>query len=303
MHTISHDSFETARKAAEQAYRALPSHQQDQLDSFVIQVGTQFIHCLATEPFLQLIQIRDRDALLRLIHPCLTDWLRHFQPEEQPAVTIACAGSVLAVMLTLWIAEACAHAGEDGWRTVYSNGLRSVVQDRLRNMEHEQGVMDFYRSLGTPTPAPSGPNPRADSLTYKLEDRTDLAPETKMNVLRNLMEARNHQGITTPDGVFRTDFLQYNRSSLEAARKFFEANPRLSVNQFAVYIYACCEALQEPIPGPREEDTKKTLRQCRNLGYLLLALPRLSQDGWLREYVDKYLGRKALFGRESLREP
>ncbi len=303
MHTISQDSFETARKAAEQAYRALPASQQDQLDRFVIQVGTQFIHCLAKEPFLQLTQTQDRDALLRLIYPCLSEWLRQFQPEEQPAVTIACAGSVLAVMLTLWIAEASGHAGEDGWRTVYSNGLRSVVQERLRNMEHEQRVTDFYRSLGTPAPAPCGPNSLADSPTYKLEDRADLAPETKRNVLRNLMEARNHQGITTPDGVFRTGFLHYNPVSLEAARRFFAVNPRLSVNEFAVYIYACCEALQEPIPGPREEDTKKTLRECRNLGYLLLALPRLSKDGSLREYVDKYPGRKALFGRQPLREP
>jgi hypothetical protein len=85
--------------------------------------------------------------------------------------------------------------------------------------------------------------------------------------------------------------------SLEAARRFFEVNPEVTVEHLTDIVDACIDTLQEPLPSMREEDTHKHLRKCSNLSYLLLMLRQVIREcGWLEIPVARYLTRQELFG-------
>lgn len=296
MQTISSVPFETARREVEQAYRALTSSRRDEVDMFVLNHGTAFIENIPEAHFISLVGMGNRDELLGHIHPSVVEWVGRFEPGQR---SVPCAGPVLAVMLALWIDQRSGNSSDSRWRTPFSNAIGSAVSRRLRNIEHARMVAEFYRGVGSPAQAPLPDDPRTRSPTSRLEHGAELPAETKVNVLRNLIDARNHRGITTPDGIFRTGHLVYNKWSLEAARRFFEANPRLSVAGFEMFLYACHQALETPISPPTEDDDDKMLRECRNLGYLLSALPRVAKGRGPEDAIEVFLGKRALFGPQA----
>ena len=94
---------------------------------------------------------------------------------------------------------------------------------------------------------------------------------------------------------FAPGFSDHARS-LEAARRFFQANPRVSPGDLIALVQGCRQVLEMPLPGPCEDDENKLLRKCASLSYLLTALRQVVRESKFELPVEKYLTKSELFG-------
>jgi len=251
------------------------------------------------EDFRWLIEQREEDQLIHGILPWVADSLPRVNPGGFGGLPEELAVLGLSVMLVHWI---CSGSGSTRWRTPISNLIPEAIQKRLMAMAEAKAEAEeqqsFYDRIGTPVAPQAEDAPRRKNPTESMSDRIDLAPEVKVNLLQNEMDALNERVITTPDGVARRGCLKYHSRSLEAARRFFCVNPEVSAGDIASIMANSLEVLEEPPPSASEEDTNRHLRKCCNLSYLLQLLGPVLKECGPELPVDRYLSKAELFGKD-----
>ena len=272
----------------------------DHLQSLVIEHGPALIHCASDDEIHQLLEIRSAEDLVQVISPQILAYVSGLSAGQIQSVPPDLLHLALRVMLALYIESRALRRSADGWHIPFSSLIGRAIDLRLAAIQESERQRDYYASLGTPAEPPTTPDPLARSPTVELESDPSLTPEVKVNVLRNALDACNRRGITHCDGQFRTNFLTYHRRSLEAAGRFFTANPEVTPVDFIGIINACSEVLEQPLPPLKVEDPFKHLRKARDLSYLLLQLRQVIQEcPFTHGTITRFLSKQELFGRES----
>jgi len=289
------ESFASIHERFRHQYLGLPWNQRDQLNRLIHNSSTQFLHGMQEEDFRWLIEQREEDQLIHAIVPSVTDFLPRVNPGGFGGIPQELAVLGLSVMLVHWI---CSGSGSNRWRTPFSNLIPDTIQKRLKAMEEAEKQQAFYDGVGTPVEPQAEDAQTRKNPTESMSDRIDLAPEVKVNLLQNEMDALNERVITTPDGVARRGCLKFHPRSLEAARRFFCVNPQVSAGDIASIMANSLDILEEPLPSAREEDKNRHLRQCHNLSYLLQMLRPVLKECGPELPVDRYLSKAELFGKD-----
>jgi len=289
------ETFASIHERFRLQYLGLPGNQPTRLSELIFHMSSRFLNAMEEEDFRWLSVQTEEDQLIHRMLPSVADFLPRANPDGLGDISPELAVLGLSVMLVHWI---CAGSGSTRWRTIFSNGIPGTIQKRLKAMAEAEKQQSFYDGIGTPAaPQADDAQPRKNP-TEPMSYRTDLTPEVKVNLLRNELEAMNEWVITTPDGVNRSGCLKYHSRSLEAARRFFSVNPRVSAGDLASLMATSLDVLQwSPLPDPREEDTSRHLRQCHNLSYLLQLLRPVLKECGFDVTVDRYLSKAELFGK------
>lgn len=286
-------SFQELHAELHRQYLELSSSQREFIDHLVMEVGIGYLNALSVEDFERINRVYDEDRLLTALRPSVSAWMQQTHPEDFP-VPRDLAELAVSVMLVHWLTPSSVVLSR--WRTQYSNAIKAAIEARTQALEAARQPDGFYDQLGTPSEPPTTSPKPWDPTAESLQD-AGLEPEVKVNVLRNALDALNQRGITTADGVYRTNCLKYPPHSLEAARRFFMANPSVTANDLLLLMGNSLEALQSPEPPAREEDPHYHLRRCHSLSYLLQMLRQVVKEQDPEFEVDRYLTKKELFGK------
>ncbi len=284
------------RQSAKVAYDQMESSQRSLAKQRVADLGSHYVRTLREQDFLLCLQTGLAQELVPLLQASVSGFVAQLDARQCQGILADFIRDALLVTLAHWFQYQAHPHQTDGWTLPSSVIISGAINDRLKAIREADRQRTFYHSLGEPSdPAAPMAGPTR-SPTSELEERSDLPAEVKVNVLRNYLEVRNREGITSADGVFRTGFLKYHSRSLEAARRFFRANPRVSPGDLIAIVQGCCQVLEMPLPGPYEDDEQKCLRKCANLSYLLTALRQVVRESEFELPVEKYLTKSELFG-------
>lgn len=294
------ESFASQRDRLQRTYDRLPSTVRDHLQNLVITHGPALIHSASDDEILQLLEIRHAEDLVQVISPQVLAYVSGLSAGQIQAVLPDLLHLALRVMLAHFIESRALNRPADGWHILFSNLIGRAIDLRLAAILESERQRDYYASLGTPAEPPTTPDPLARSPTVELESDPTLTPEVKVNVLRNALDACNRRLIPLFDGQFRTNCLTYHQRSLEAARRFFAANPGVTAADLTEIVNSCCEVLEQPLPPLKVEDPFKHLRKARDLSYLLLQLRQVIKEcPFTHGTITRFLSKQELFGGES----
>lgn len=292
METPSKPTYSLARERLRERFSLLQHPDDYEAQRVLKYISFHYINSLPRSDFEYLKTIQDEDQLLRILGDPVITYVRELDQTLLNGFPFDLIALLVLVCLVHAFQVRSNPAFVPGWTVNSAFVVAGFVTDREKEDAKADALAAQFDSLGRPSESTEAIQP---DPTKSLLARTDLAPETKVNVLRNALEFKNRVGLTTPDGVFRTGYIRFHSRSLEAARRFFSVNPAICVNDLIGIIAESRELLQEPLPPPYEEDTKKHLRRSHDLSYLLQMLRAV-----LKEYgdlpVERYLTKKELFG-------
>ena len=262
----------------------------------VPEVGSVYINSMSRDDFNHVMDIGWADNLMPVMQQSIRDYVDSLSEVDLRGVPRDFVQLALLVMIPHWIQSRAHPHQTDGWHLPWSVIIGSAIGDRLKRIREEARQKAFLEGLGQVVDQPPSNLGDAPNLTEALESRADLTPATKVNVLENALVARNRSGVEGPDGLHRINPLTFHRRSLEAARRFFEANPAVTVGHLLHIVDCCIYILPLPLPPEVEDDPNKVLRKCRDLSYLLVMLRKLVWTHHFEVSVDRFLNRKELFG-------
>ena len=264
----------------------------------VADFGSVYVNSMSQEDFNHVMDIGWADYLMPEMRHSIKGYVDSLSEVDLRGVPRDFVQLALLVMIPHWIQSRAHPHRTNGWHLPWSVIIGSAIGDRLKRVREQARQKAFLEGLGQVVDQPPCTLGDAPNLTEALESRADLTPATKVNVLENALRQRNRSGVEGPDGQHRINPLTFHRRSLEAARRFFEANPAVTVGHLLHIVDCCIHILPLPLAPEAEDDPNKVLRKCRDLSYLLVMLRTLVWTNHFDVPVDRFLNRKELFGPE-----
>ncbi len=298
--TVSQETFGSTGDNLHRQYNQLPSWEGQNFREVIVAVACELVQRVTDEDIQNTLSIGDAERLFQGMRQPLSLYCSRLDPSQVRGYAITLVELSLRYHLAFWF-QAAAHSRErNGWRMPFSTIIGSAIHERIKRIENANRIRAFLERLGPAADPDSPPPPRKPDPTAALRSRADLAPETKVNVLKNYLDYANSEGVTTAYGTTHYHYLVYHRRSLEAARRFFQVNPRLTVEQLGEFICAFRDCLTHELRPQGEEDPYSIMRNCNDLSYLLIMLRHLrKRDEWLFDIpLERYLTKKELFGRQ-----
>lgn len=288
------EGFVASREALRQLDLSWPSSKFHHFRNLVINHAVAIIHRIPDVNFDKLLDIGRGEQLAPVFRGIVQTYFAEFSDGQLGEYSGADLANALVFNLAYWFQDAAHPEKSHGWRMANGVIIGGAINDRIKLNREFERQREFWGRLGPITP-PGTVVTRIPDPTAELHGMADLAPGTKVNVLRNFMDHWNSVGLEAGDGTIRHKFLIYHPTSLEAARRLFAVNPELTAGHIIQFMQYATELLGDPLPSSREEDTSKVLRRCNDLSYLLVLLPRVVHEREFEIPVERYLTKKELF--------
>lgn len=293
------EDFESTGKVLKGHYEALSRNDKENFNDLVLGTARQIVQGASDAEVQAAILLGDSKTIFERLGQALVAWCAKLDPGKLHGFPVDLVAQSLRYHLAFGFEAAARSRDLDDWRLPFGNMVASAIHDRMAQINRENKVREFLERLG-PAEDPDAPAPpRAPDPTEMLRGRADLNPVTKVNVLKNYIDHANRGGVVTDYGTKHYHFLTCHSRSLEAARRFFQANPRLTVQDLIEFLACASDALTCPLPREGEDEDIAILQKCRDLSYLLVMLPviRKHHEFLFDIPLDRFLTKAELFGR------
>lgn len=296
--TVAED-FNSTEQVLKKHYDALRLQDRENFRQVVLGAACQIVDGIPDAEFQGALALGDANSLFERMRQPLIDYCSRLEPAKLRGFPVSMVELSLRYHLAFAFESAARSRDGDQWRMPFGNMITSAIYNREAQIKSTARINAFLERLG-PAADPDAPAPpRLPDPTVELRERADLNPATKVNVLKNYMDQANREGLLTHYDTKHCHFLTYHRNSLEAARRFFQVNPRLTVQDLIEFIDSARDALTYPLPPEGEDEAIAMLQKCRDLSYLLITMRHLrTHHEWLFDIpLDRYLTKSELFGR------